>query len=74
MVKEKVNTTSKIIIPKKVKDTLSDDARKKLVEDLQRISPEEIEAIGNKIEEILDEEELEEITDYDKIWGLVEIG
>ncbi|MBR7037227.1 hypothetical protein IKI14_05240 [bacterium] len=67
MVKEKVNTTSKIIIPKKVKDTLSDDARKKLVEDLQNITPEEIEAIGNKIEEKLKEEELEEITDYDEI-------
>ena len=51
MVKENPNTTIKIIIPKKGKDSLSDDARKKLLEDLESISPEELEAMGNKLEE-----------------------
>ena len=41
----------KIIIPKKGKVSLSDDARKKLLEDLENISPEELEAMENKLEE-----------------------
>lgn len=51
MTKEKVNTTNKIIIPKWGKDSLSDEVRKKLIEDLQKISSEELEAMGNKLEE-----------------------
>ncbi|MBR7036494.1 hypothetical protein IKI14_01090 [bacterium] len=74
MVTEKVNTTSKIIIPKQGKNSLSDEARKKLVKNLQNITPEKIEAIGKEIEEKLKEEELAEITDFDKVRPLVEIG
>ena len=51
MTKEKPNTANKIIIPKGGKDSLSDEARKKLIEDLENISPEELEAMGNKLEE-----------------------
>ena len=46
----KIDTTNKIIISKG-KISLSEEARKKLVEDLQKISPEEIEAMGNELEE-----------------------
>ena len=73
MVREKTNMTNKIIIPKKNGSALSEESRKKLLEDLQNITPEEIEAIGKEIEEKLKEEELEEFTDFDKIWNPVEI-
>ena len=55
----KIDTTNKIIIPKWGKDSLSDEARKKLVEDLQNISPEEIEEIGENFDRIKEEKEKE---------------
>jgi hypothetical protein len=61
MKKEKINTTNKIIIPKKDKNSLSEETRKKLIQDLQNISTEDLEAIGKKLEE---NEILVEETDF----------
>lgn len=72
MKKQKVNTINKIIIPKKGNTSLSEETRKKLIQDLQNISTEDLEAIGNKIEENKNKILIEE-TDFEQIGNPVEI-
>jgi hypothetical protein len=70
MKKEKANTINKIIIPRKGNSSLSDETRKKLIQDLQNISPEDLEAMEKKLEE---NKILIEKTDFEQIGNPVEI-
>ena len=49
MAKETINTTNKFILPSS-EDAWSDEARKQIVENLQKITPEQARAVGEELE------------------------
>ena len=54
MSKETINTTNKFILPSSG-DAWSDESRKQIVENLQKITPEQARAVGEELEQKMKE-------------------
>jgi len=71
MAKETIDTTNKFILPANG-DVWSEEARRQLIEDLQKITPEDINALSEAIAKANDWTEVEKLR-FDEVWSPVEI-